>query len=187
MTGLNNVFSTLKIYGAADKHNQIEPMLHWAMPTQARSSKSAPSKSNVRLQVAPATPYGTSELAGPVPWASGSGYSGYGAYTPIPSTQTPEALMKQQEEFARALELRQTLANLEKVDDEGRRSSLLDTLCSTEDVLGLPEHPNPPGIASGELRVDLLKHQVCDRSLVRLCAGVQFAFVSTETSATVGD
>jgi SWI/SNF-related matrix-associated actin-dependent regulator of chromatin subfamily A3 len=74
--------------------------------------------------------------------------------------------MKQQEEFARAAELRQTLANLEKVDDEGRRSSLLDTLCSTEDVLGLSEHPNPPGIASGELRVDLLKHQVSDRSLV---------------------
>ena len=145
------------------------------MPAQARSSKSAPSNSNVRVQVAPVTPYGTSELAGPVPWASGSGYSGYGAYTPIPSTQTPEALRKQQEEFARAAELRQTLANLEKVDDEGRRSSLLDTLCSTEDVLGLPEHPNPPGIASGELRVDLLKHQVRGRSFVRLCAGSQFA------------
>jgi hypothetical protein len=53
------------------------------------------------------------------------------------------------------------LANLEKVDDEGRRGSLLDTLCSTEDILDLPEHPNPPGIASGELRVDLLRHQVC--------------------------
>jgi hypothetical protein len=77
------------------------------------------------------------------------------------STQTSEALRKQQEEFARAAELRQMLANLEKVDDEGRRGSLLDTLCSTEDILDLPEHPNPPGIASGELRVDLLRHQVC--------------------------
>ncbi len=66
------------------------------------------------------------------------------------------------------------LSSLEKVDDEGRRSSLLDTLCSTEDVLGLPEHPNPPGIASGELRVDLLKHQVCGYSLlVQESAGVQ--------------
>jgi SWI/SNF-related matrix-associated actin-dependent regulator of chromatin subfamily A3 len=78
----------------------------------------------------------------------------------MPSTLTPEAFKKQQEEFARAAELRQMLSNLEKVDDEGRRTSLLDTLCSTEDVFNLPEHPNPPGIASGELRVDLLRHQV---------------------------
>jgi SWI/SNF-related matrix-associated actin-dependent regulator of chromatin subfamily A3 len=92
--------------------------------------------------------------------------AGYGTSMAVPSTQSTEALRKQQETFARAAELRQTLSNLEKVDDEGRRSSLLDTLCSTEDVLGLPEHPNPPGIASGELRVDLLKHQVCDYSVL---------------------
>jgi SWI/SNF-related matrix-associated actin-dependent regulator of chromatin subfamily A3 len=86
--------------------------------------------------------------------------SGYG--TQMSSTsQTVEALKKRQEEFARAAELRETLANLEKVDDEGRRSSLLDTLCSTEDILNLPEHPSPPSIGSGELRVDLLRHQVC--------------------------
>lgn len=158
------------------------------MPAQNRSSKPAPSKSNVRVHVPPTTYYGAPEgpeLAGPIP--SSSGYSGYGAYLPIPSTQTPEALMRQQEEFARAAELRQTLANLEKVNDEGRRGSLLDTLCSTEDVLNLPEHPNPPGIASGELRVDLLKHQVCDRSLVRECVGPQLACIFTETSATMGD
>lgn len=163
-------------------------MLRWAMPAQNRSSKPAPSKSNVRVHVPPTTYYGAPEgpeLAGPIP--SSSGYSGYGAYLPIPSTQTPEALMRQQEEFARSAELRQTLANLEKVDDEGRRGSLLDTLCSTEDVLNLPEHPNPPGIASGELRVDLLKHQVCGRSLVRECVGPQLACIFTETSATMGD
>lgn len=79
-----------------------------------------------------------------------------------PSAQALEALKKQEEELARAAELRQMLANLDKVDDEGRRSSLLDTLCSTEDILNLPEHPNPPSIASGELRVNLLRHQVCD-------------------------
>ena len=52
------------------------------------------------------------------------------------------------------------LSNLEKVDDEGRRASLLDALCSVDDVLNLPVHPNPPGVASGDLVVDLLKHQV---------------------------
>jgi SWI/SNF-related matrix-associated actin-dependent regulator of chromatin subfamily A3 len=66
----------------------------------------------------------------------------------------------QQETWAKAAELRQILSNLEKVDDEGRRESLLDTLCSVDDVLKLPVHPSPPGIANGELRVDLLKHQV---------------------------
>ncbi len=58
------------------------------------------------------------------------------------------------------MELKQMLNNLEKVDDEGRRSSLLDSVCLTEDVLNLPLHPSPPSIQSGELVVDLLKHQV---------------------------
>ena len=52
------------------------------------------------------------------------------------------------------------LSNLEKVDNESRRSTLLDALCSTDDILGLPPHPNPPGIKTGDLKVDLLKHQV---------------------------
>ena len=63
-----------------------------------------------------------------------------------------EAIRKQQEAYAKAQELKQILNNLEKVDDEGRRSSLLDTLCSVEDVLELPEHPSPPSISSGDLK-----------------------------------
>ena len=72
-----------------------------------------------------------------------------------------EAQRKQLEAFAKARELKDMLDGLEKVNDEGRRSSLLDTLCSVDDVLKLPVHPGPPGIANGELKVDLLKHQVC--------------------------
>jgi hypothetical protein len=64
------------------------------------------------------------------------------------------------------------LNNLEKVDDESRRTSLLDTLCSTEDVLNMPLHQNPPGRASGELRVDLLKHQAS-----RICIFIRFEFM----------
>ncbi|KAI0675019.1 SNF2 family N-terminal domain-containing protein [Trametes maxima] len=70
-----------------------------------------------------------------------------------------EVVLKQQEAYQKAMELRQILNNLEKVDDEGRRSSLLDTLCSVDDVLSLPVHPSPPGISTGELRVNLLRHQ----------------------------
>jgi SWI/SNF-related matrix-associated actin-dependent regulator of chromatin subfamily A3 len=71
-----------------------------------------------------------------------------------------EAARKQQENLQKAAELKQMLNNLEKVDDEGRRTSLLDTLCSKEDILNLPLHPNPPGVKNGDLMVDLLKHQV---------------------------
>jgi SWI/SNF-related matrix-associated actin-dependent regulator of chromatin subfamily A3 len=152
------IFSTLKIYGPSDKRNEIEQKLPSVISAQNRSSKAGPSQSS-----AMPPPYGGSYAD---PGFSGGDQSsaGYGTSMAIPPTQSTEALRKQQEEFIRAAELRQMLSNLEKVDDEGRRSSLLDTLCSTEDVLGLPEHPNPPGIASGELRVDLLKHQVCDYS-----------------------
>jgi len=139
------------------------------VPGQNRSSKAGPSQSGAMPPPYGATPPYASDAA--------SGFSdgdplsaGYGTSMAIPPTQSTEALRKQQEAFVRAAELRQTLSNLEKVDDEGRRSSLLDTLCSTEDILGLPEHPSPPGIASGELRVDLLRHQVRDYSSRR--AGV---------------
>jgi SWI/SNF-related matrix-associated actin-dependent regulator of chromatin subfamily A3 len=60
-----------------------------------------------------------------------------------------------------AYELNQMLSTMEKVNDEGRRASLLDRLCAQDDVLALPEHDNPPGMASGELKINLLKHQVC--------------------------
>jgi SWI/SNF-related matrix-associated actin-dependent regulator of chromatin subfamily A3 len=71
------------------------------------------------------------------------------------------AYEKQRDALRRAAELKAMLSSLEKVDDEGRRASLLDTLCGQEldDILGLPEHPSPPGKTNGELKVDLLKHQ----------------------------
>lgn len=77
-----------------------------------------------------------------------------------------EAIRKQQEALIKAAELRQMLASLEKVNDEGRRSSMLDSLCSNDDILNLPLYPNPPGIATGELTVDLLKHQVSTASFL---------------------
>ncbi|KAG5635503.1 hypothetical protein H0H81_011022 [Sphagnurus paluster] len=105
-------------------------------------------------------------------WAVSSGYGRHGGGmsaqpsgalgVAIPQREAlrkQEALLKQQEALQKAAELRQMLSTLEKVDDEGRRSSLLDTLCSTDDVLNLPLHPNPPGIKNGDLTVDLLKHQ----------------------------
>ncbi len=72
-----------------------------------------------------------------------------------------EEILKQQENLRKTAELKQMIDGLEKVNDEARRGSLLDNLYSTEDVLSLPVHPDPPGIKKGNLKVDLLKHQVC--------------------------
>jgi hypothetical protein len=80
--------------------------------------------------------------------------------TPAQTKAHNEAIRKQQESLQKAAELKSMLNNLEKVDDEGRRESLLDTLCSTDDILNLPLHPNPPGTKNGQLVIDLLKHQV---------------------------
>ena len=89
------------------------------------------------------------------------------------------AQKKLADDMRKAAELRQILGNLEKVNDEGRRANLLDQLLSTEDVLTLPEHPNPPGIDAGNLTVNLLKHQVCIRSC---CENSRFADTFAETS-----
>ena len=136
---------TLKIYGPSDKRSQLEPALVWATPGQrgfnnCNSSRKASTRPSTSASVA-------------LPPSMLQTNSGQVA------AQT-EATRKQQEALYKAAELRQMISALEKVDDEGRRASLLDTLFSTEDILSLPEHPNPPGIATGELTVDLLKHQV---------------------------
>lgn len=78
-----------------------------------------------------------------------------------PTPAQIEAARKQQEALAKAAELQSMLNTLEKVNDEGRRSSLMDTLCAQGDVLNLPVYSNPPGKATGQLKVDLLKHQAC--------------------------
>ncbi|KIP02391.1 hypothetical protein PHLGIDRAFT_297330 [Phlebiopsis gigantea 11061_1 CR5-6] len=171
---------TLKIYGPSDKRDSLEPKLIWATPGQRGFAP--------RVAGAPgAVPGAPSRHQIPPPYASGGYPSASMSYSAaVGSAQRglakpsaaqlaaqkeaarkheeavrlhEETMRKQQEAFAKARELQQILNNLEKVDDEGRRTSLLDTLCSTEDVLALPVHANPPGIQSGDLKVNLLKHQ----------------------------
>lgn len=63
--------------------------------------------------------------------------------------------------YAKAEELKSMIKSFAKVDDEGRRSNLLDNLCTDEgfDVLALPVMENPPGPATGELFTELMHHQ----------------------------
>ncbi|KAM6502461.1 SNF2 family N-terminal domain containing protein, partial [Amanita muscaria] len=126
---------TLKFYGPTGKKDQLEPQLLWATPHQRGfSSQAKTSPSN----------FSESALADP---------------SPGPSQYSSRAPHEASGESQNARELGQILNNLEKVDDDGRRNSLLDSLCASDDVLNLPLHPNPPGIQSGELLTDLLKHQ----------------------------
>ncbi|KIJ19024.1 hypothetical protein PAXINDRAFT_97103, partial [Paxillus involutus ATCC 200175] len=167
LTGFSYSLSmSLKIYGASDKRDILEPLLIWATPHQkgfpprgrggvpgAPSAKGAASSSAAASAQALSASYATA-LAATMP-----GPSQPRGATSAQTQAQQEAIKKQQEALQKAAELKQMLSGLEKVDDEGRRASLLDTLCSTVDILNLPVHPNPPGVASGELLVNLLKHQ----------------------------
>ncbi|KAL5485063.1 ARC19 [Sanghuangporus weigelae] len=147
---------TIKIYGASDKRNELEPLLVWATPGQRGFPPPRPggSRDIPGLSAAPRT-------------HTYASYTDSQVAIPPGHKLTPEEakkLLAQREQLTEAMEkaseLRSILGSLEKVDDENRRNSVLDTLCSAEDVINLPEHPNPPGLATGDLTVNLLKHQI---------------------------
>lgn len=159
---------TLKIYGPSDKRDQLEPQLIWATPHQRGFPPRGVGGSTRQASTAYAT------AAGPVVASSSSASQlslsrRHGA-TATQSKSQQETIKMQQEAMLQAwqnaAELKKMLGGLEKVDNEGRRASLLDALCSVDDILNLPVHPAPPGIASGDLVVDLLKHQVGDVAYV---------------------
>lgn len=163
---------TLKFYGHPNNRITVLPKL----PTNTR--KAAPSR--------PQPAVASSSSGGIIGGRTGAGYngsgpgygapSGYGApygasqagpsrppmsqQSQGPSASQLEKIRKQQEALARAAELQQMLNTLEKVNDEGRRETLLDTICTKDDILNLPLHSDPPGTAKGDLQVDLLKHQL---------------------------
>jgi SWI/SNF-related matrix-associated actin-dependent regulator of chromatin subfamily A3 len=62
--------------------------------------------------------------------------------------------------YEKARELQSVLKSFETVDDDARRSTLLDSLCSTDDILNLPIHEDPPSLEKGELNTNLMKHQL---------------------------
>ncbi|KZO90728.1 hypothetical protein CALVIDRAFT_568793 [Calocera viscosa TUFC12733] len=63
-------------------------------------------------------------------------------------------------------ELQRVLDGFKRVNDEGRRDTLLDSLCAEQDILKAPQHPNPPSKSSGDLTTDLLKHQASAMALL---------------------
>ncbi|KZT67187.1 hypothetical protein DAEQUDRAFT_407067 [Daedalea quercina L-15889] len=190
---------TVKIYGSGSQRSTLEPKLIWATPRQrgfpprngATAQVPGSASRSVGVPSSSQSAAGAAGRYGGVPGAYG-GYGGHGAYggysgypastqsnygqrasqpSPAELAAREAAARKQAEEMAKSAELRQILTSLEKVDDEGRRSSLLDTLCSVSDVLEMPEHPSPPSIKSGDLRVNLLKHQ---SQALQWCVGHEY-------------
>ncbi|KAE9411346.1 hypothetical protein BT96DRAFT_952431 [Gymnopus androsaceus JB14] len=131
--------ATLKMYCPSDKVAQTKPRLIWATPGQRGFDiPQTVRRANNNNRIPPP----------PI--------SGKASRVP---TQTPaqrEHIKKQQEALQKAAELRDMISTLEKVNDEGRRSSLLDTLCSNEDILALPQYDTSQ---LHGLKVSLLKHQ----------------------------
>ena len=140
--------SCLKIYGSADARDNLEPQLAWATPN---SRGFPPQRADGSREIP-----GLSSIPRTQRYASGGDFGGDFPVSQGKKKMTPAQL----EALEKADELRSILNNLEKVDDGSRRESLMDKLCPTEDVLNLPDHPNPPGIESGDLVVELLRHQV---------------------------
>lgn len=132
----------------------MEPKLIWATPNQRGfQSRSGPSSS----QAAGSSGY-VAYSAPPLSTPSYAGSSRQRRVDPAQTAAQLEAARKRQEEFQKAADLKKMLNSLESVDDDERRSSLLDQLLATDDILALPVHSNPPGVGNG-LVVDLLKHQ----------------------------
>lgn len=145
----------LRIYGASDKRAILEPLLAWATPHQHGGSRLTG-----QVPGALSSPSYTGTVSSAAQTYHSPSVSNRRRGTNIAQSQVQdEVTKKQQEALHKAKELAQILGTLEKVDDDSRRTSLLDTLCAADDILNLPAHPNPPGVASGDLVVDLLKHQ----------------------------
>ncbi|CAE6481588.1 unnamed protein product [Rhizoctonia solani] len=153
---------TLSVYGKPGFRNTLEPLLRWATPGKRGFTEEMRRQSGALYAQSAAYSAGASQ--GPS-YASGSAQNPmYVEGTPPSSSSQPQVdqrAMEALEARRRAEELRNMLAGLEKVDDEGRRANFLDALYGnqTEDILNLPEHPSPPGKEDGTLVVDLLKHQ----------------------------
>lgn len=155
---------TLKIYGPSDKRDQLEPQLIWATPHQRgfppRGVGGSARQASTAYAAAAGPAVASSSSASQLSSSRRNGATATQSKSQQETIRTQqEAFRKMQEALQNAAELKQMLGGLEKVDNEGRRASLLDALCSVDDILNLPVHPAPPGIASGDLVVDLLKHQ----------------------------
>ncbi|KAF8342156.1 SNF2 family N-terminal domain-containing protein [Cantharellus anzutake] len=160
---------TLHIYGASDTRSALEPMLKWATPGQRGFTDALRAKYKHNFDWLLAAYLASSSLGG---YSSISSRISGSQKTQSQSAKLEaERRVKLEMERRAKLEveriaaqkgeeLKTIIKGFEKVDDESRRASLLDSLCSKEDIMNLPVYENPPGKANGLLKSDLMKHQL---------------------------
>ena len=169
---LNHISRTLKIYGRPGLRPQLEPLLKWATPGQRGFTDALRAKTGYVGSSYPST-QAPAAISAPA-YGSTSSASYYGAgfslSQPVASQAATsnggltaaqrEKLEKDREAYMKAEELKRVVNAFATVDDDTRRSGLLDTLCVTDDILDLPVHENPPSLETGELNTKLMKHQL---------------------------
>ncbi|KAG8948964.1 hypothetical protein FRC04_009165 [Tulasnella sp. 424] len=135
---------TLNICGPSNpaRRRELEPLLFWATPGQ-RGFNQPPNQTGVA---------GTS-------LSPKKGQKDASAAAAGPSNGASQLQQQQLLDSQKALELSRMMAGLAKVDDSARRATVLDALCG-EDILELPLHEDPPSKAKGQLKNDLLRHQL---------------------------
>lgn len=166
---------------------QLEPLLKWATPSQkgftdaVRRKYQATSPSLTQLKASQAS---SSRAAGSSnPTSSQASQRSSSQLTPAQIERArveKERAERQRAEQIRAIELQNMLSSLEKLDDDGRRASILDNLCISDGILDIPEYEKEvPGLSS-----TLLKHQVsCDKvNNTRVVFIQDFFVVYLETS-----
>ncbi|KAG8893962.1 hypothetical protein FRB99_001605, partial [Tulasnella sp. 403] len=129
---------TLNIFGPSDpkKRAKLEPRLNWATPGQRGfNQQNQTGIAGTSLSPRKSRPQPATSSLGAVPNGG-------------PSLSASQ----------KAYELARMMSQLAQKDDEDRRATVLDSLCS-KDVLNLPVRENPPSRANGYLKNDLLKHQ----------------------------
>ncbi|KAF5393242.1 hypothetical protein D9757_000687 [Collybiopsis confluens] len=148
----------IKIFGPSDKVGALQPRLVWATPGQRGFNNGA---TNVAVSSNRGPRPGTRAMPSYSPPAIAPAIApvrgGNRVATHALTLAQLEQAKKQQESLNRAAELREVMNSFERVSDEGRRSSLLDAICSSEDILKLPVFSIPPGITTNELTSQALK------------------------------
>ncbi|KAF8318099.1 hypothetical protein DL93DRAFT_2054681, partial [Clavulina sp. PMI_390] len=162
----------MQLYGCPGMRKILEPKLIWATPRQrgftdqmraASSSSYVPP--NSQLATTSGANYGSYAGYG---GGGGYGYGGGQSSRSVSGAIDTQAMAQfrakheaEQKAREKAAQLRDLMKEFETVNDESRRSSMLDALIPVDDILNLPEmvNPPPPSRETEELQTDLMKHQ----------------------------
>lgn len=152
----------LSIYARPSHRDVLEPELKWATPGQRgfEAMRAAEAAGVQQGSQGKAKGKGRAKM-GADTGLHGSGNSGAG----LPEANWNEEEMRRLLDGLKKVQEDEKQANgvmvrhIDMMMDGAKVADQQDTLTSNIDVSKLPLHPSPPGVANGQLRVDLLGHQ----------------------------